>query len=52
MIGKAFVWKAVTESALTAEFQRRITSGKKEYALVRAKMSELIGMVGASASVS
>ena len=54
MIGKAFVWKAVTESALTAEFQRRITSGKKEnlYALVRAKMSELIGMVGASASMS
>ena len=44
MIGKAIVWKAVTESALTAElgrsFQRGITSGKKEnlYALVRAKI--------------
>ena len=43
MIGKAYVWKAVTDSALTAElgrsFQRGIKSGKKEniYALVRAK---------------
>ena len=42
MIGKAFVWKVVTDSALTAElgrsFQWGITSGKNEnlYALVRA----------------
>ena len=42
--GKAFAWKSVTDSALTAElgrpFQRGITSGKKEnlYALVRAKI--------------
>ena len=44
MDGKAFAWKSVTDSALTAElgrpFQRGITSGKKEnlYALVRAKI--------------
>ena len=44
MVGKAFTWKAVTDSALTAElgrlFQRGITSGKKEslYALVPAKI--------------
>ena len=44
VIGKAFAWKVVTDSALTAElgrlFQRGITSGKKEnlYALVRAKI--------------
>ena len=33
MVGKAFTWKVVTDSALTAElgrlFQRGITSGKK-----------------------
>ena len=43
MIGKAYVWKAVTDSALTAElgrsFQRGITSGKKENALMGAKIS-------------
>ena len=44
MDGKAFAWKSVTDSALTAElgrpFLRGITSGKKEnlYALVRAKI--------------
>ena len=44
MDGKAFAWKSVTDSALTAElgrpFQRGITSVKKEnwYALVRAKI--------------
>ena len=44
MVGKALVWKAVTDSALTAalgrSFQSGITSGKKEslYALVRAKL--------------
>ena len=58
MVGKAFAWKAVTDSALTAElgrsFQRGITSGKKEnlYALVRAKMSELMRMFRAIASMS
>jgi len=58
MIGKAYVWKTVTDSALTTElgrsFQRDITSGKKEhlYALVQAKMSELMEMVGAIASMS
>ena len=56
LIDKAFVWKAVPESALRAQlgrsFQRGITSGKKEnlYALLRA--TELIGMVGTSASMS
>ena len=44
MIGKAYVWKVVTDSVLTAElgrsFQRGITSGKKEnlYALMGAKI--------------
>ena len=44
MDGKAFAWKSVTDSALTAElgkpFQRGIISGKKEnlYALLRAKI--------------
>ena len=44
MDGKAFAWKSVTDSALTAELgrpsQKGITSGKKEnlYALVRAKI--------------
>ena len=52
MVGKAFAWKAVTDSALAAElgrsFQKGITSGKKEnlYALVREKnMLKLIRMV-------
>ena len=58
MDGKAFAWKSVTDSALTAEsgrpFQRGITSGKMEnlYALVRAKMSVLMRMVRAIASMS
>ena len=53
MIGKAYVWSAVTAESRRS-FQRGITSGKKEnlYALVCAKMSELIGMVGAIASMS
>ena len=44
MVGKAFAWKAVTDSALKAElgrsFQKEITSEKKEnlYALVRANI--------------
>ena len=44
MVGKTFAWKAVTDSALTAElgrpFQRGITSGKEEnlYALMRGKL--------------
>ena len=50
MVGKAFTWKAVTASALTAElgrpFQRGITSGKKEklYVLVRGKICRPAGM--------
>ena len=46
MIGKAYICKAVTDSALTAELgrslQRGITSGKKEnlYALVLAKVGQ------------
>ena len=50
MVGKAFAWKAVTASALTAElgkpFQRGMTSGKKEnlYALVRGKICRPAGI--------
>ena len=44
MVGKAFAWKTVTDSALTADMgrliQRGMASGKNEnlYALVRTKM--------------
>ena len=51
MVGKAFAWKAVTDSALTAElgrsFQRGITSMKKEtlYAfIVQRHKKENIGL--------
>ena len=50
MVGKAFAWKAVTASALTAElgrpFQREITRGKKEnlYVLVREKICRPAGI--------
>ena len=61
MIGNAYVWKAVTDSALTAElggsfqiFQRGITSSKKGKLIcigASKNMTELIGMVGAIASM-
>ena len=58
MIGKAYVWKAVTNSALTAElgrsFQRwdKWEKGKLICIGTSKNMSELIGMVGAIASMS
>ena len=58
MDGKAFAWKSVTDSALTAELgrpsQKGITSGKKENICIGASkdMSELMRMVRAIASMS
>ena len=61
MVGKAFPWKVVTDSTLTAAierpFQRGMTTGKKREPFIcitvgKDIMSELMRVVGAIASMS